>query len=94
MTRIPIFLFLFILSGVALCVPPGMVLVPAGEFTMGTDDPQAPDNQRPARTVAVDAFYMDVHEVTNAEFEAFIRDGGYTTREYWTEVGWEFIQHD
>lgn len=47
-------------------VPEGMVLVPAGEFTMGVDD-ESPD-ERPARTIMVEAFYIDKYEVTNAEF--------------------------
>ena len=72
--------------------PKGMVLIPAGEFTMGTDDPNAPDEQRPARKVNVDAFYIDKHEVTNAQFQEFILADGYNKREYWTKAGWDFIQ--
>ena len=72
--------------------PKGMVLVPAGEFTMGTDDPQVPDDQRPARKVNVDAFYIDKHEVTNAQFQEFILADGYNKREYWTKDGWNFTQ--
>ena len=74
--------------------PEGMVLVPAGEFTMGTDDPNAPDDQRPARKVNVDAFYIDKHEVTNAQFKEFILADGYKKREYWTKEGWDFIQKE
>ena len=48
-----------------------MVLIPAGEFLMGTNDPFANDMQ-PVRTVYVDAFYMDTTEVTNADFKAFV----------------------
>ena len=47
-----------------------MVLIPAGEFQMGSDI--GIDNQRPVHTVYVDAFYMDVYEVTNAQFKAFV----------------------
>lgn len=48
-------------------MPPGMVLVPAGEFVMGADN-SAPD-ERPRRTVNVPAFYIDKFEVTNKEFK-------------------------
>ena len=72
--------------------PKRMVLVPAGEFTMGTDDPNAPADQRPARKVNVDTFYIDKHEVTNAQFQEFILADGYNKREYWTKTGWNFIQ--
>src|SRR4029077_13791377 len=50
--------------------PAGMVWIPGGEFAMGSD--QFPD-ARPVHRVAVDGFWMDVTEVTNAEFDAFVR---------------------
>jgi len=50
----------------------GMVLIPAGEFLMGSNDPQAGNNEQPAHRVYVDAFYMDVHEVTNLEYKRFV----------------------
>ncbi|XP_006897144.1 PREDICTED: sulfatase-modifying factor 1 [Elephantulus edwardii] len=57
-----------------------MVLIPAGTFTMGTDDPQIQqDGEAPARRVTVHAFYMDAHEVSNAEFEKFVNATGYLT---------------
>ena len=74
--------------------PEGMVRVPKGEFTMGTNDPQANSNQRPAHKVYLDAFYIDKHEVTNAQFEEFIFAGGYKKKKYWTQAGWEFIQKE
>ena len=46
-----------------------MVLIPAGEFQMGSD---AEDNEKPVHTVYVNAFYMDTYEVTNAQFKAFV----------------------
>src|SRR3954454_19900144 len=51
--------------------PPGMAWVPGGEFTMGTDDPEAAPAERPAHRVSVDGFWMDVTEVTNAQFRRF-----------------------
>lgn len=60
--------------------PTKMVLIPAGVFTMGTDDPQIKqDGEAPARRVAIDAFYMDAYEVSNAEFEKFVNSTGYLT---------------
>ncbi|XP_067907565.1 formylglycine-generating enzyme isoform X3 [Heterodontus francisci] len=57
-----------------------MVLIPGGVFTMGTDNPGIPqDGEGPARKVHVKQFYMDTYEVTNAEFERFVRATGYTT---------------
>ncbi|MEV6524714.1 ergothioneine biosynthesis protein EgtB [Longispora sp. NPDC051575] len=67
----------------------GEVLVPAGPFTMGTDfEPWALDNERPAHRVDVPAFLIDAAPVTNAGFEAFVRDGGYSDERWWTPDGW------
>ena len=49
-----------------------MVLIPAGEFQMGSDDSDANDDEKPVHTVYVDAFYIDKYEVTNAQFKAFV----------------------
>ncbi|XP_039096238.1 formylglycine-generating enzyme isoform X1 [Hyaena hyaena] len=60
--------------------PTKMALIPAGVFTMGTDDPQIKqDGEAPARRVAIDAFYMDAYEVSNADFEKFVNSTGYLT---------------
>ena len=37
--------------------PPGMVWVPGGEFSMGTDDPDSMPNERPAHRVRVGGFW-------------------------------------
>ena len=52
--------------------PEGMVLIPAGTFEMGSEDEDAADGEQPVHTVHLDAFYMDIHEVTNAQFKAFV----------------------
>ena len=50
--------------------PEGMVLIPAGEFQMGSNDGDT--DEKPVHTVHVDAFYMDKYEVTNAEYKKFV----------------------
>ncbi len=50
----------------------GMVLIPAGEFQMGSPDADPNDNRHPLHPVYTDAFYMDVHEVTNAAYKTFV----------------------
>jgi formylglycine-generating enzyme required for sulfatase activity len=47
-----------------------MVYVPAGEFTMGSDEGN--DNEKPVHTVYLDAFYIDKTEVTNAQYRACV----------------------
>lgn len=57
----------------------GMVLIPGGVFDMGGDNSQASEDEYPKHKVQVDAFYMDVTEVTNAQFKKFIDATGYVT---------------
>ncbi len=52
--------------------PEGMVLVPAGEFQMGSEDAEADNDEQPVHTVHVDAFYMDAYEVTNLDYKKFV----------------------
>ena len=52
--------------------PEGMVLIPAGQFQMGSTDEDAEADEQPVHTVYVDAFYMDIYEVTNAQYKAFV----------------------
>jgi len=54
-----------------------MVWVPGGTFTMG-ENPRYPE-EGPPRQVTVEGFWMDAHEVTNAQFEAFVAATGYVT---------------
>jgi len=48
-------------------VPPGMVLVPGGSFSMGASLSDGNPDELPVHTVSVSAFYMDLCEVTNDE---------------------------
>jgi formylglycine-generating enzyme required for sulfatase activity len=59
--------------------PEGMQFIPGGVFTMGSVDPNAPAEERPAHPVEVSAFFIDTTEVTNAEFQRFIDETGYIT---------------
>jgi len=54
--------------------PPGMVLVPAGDFLMGSDERNAEPDERPLRRVFVPAFYIDRLEVTNRRYQEFKKD--------------------
>jgi sulfatase modifying factor 1 len=54
----------------------GMALIPGGSFQMGSNDFE---DAKPVHKVAVKGFWMDVHEVTNEEFEKFVKATGYKT---------------
>jgi gamma-glutamyl hercynylcysteine S-oxide synthase len=70
---------------------PPMVEVPGGEAQVGTDSLLAYDNERPAHRVRLRPFLLDTHPVTCAAFGQFIRAGGYTRRELWSEEGWRWV---
>ena len=53
-------------------IPDGMVLIPEGEFQMGSNDGDADNDEQPVHTVHLDTFYIDENEVTNGEFKDFI----------------------
>ena len=48
-----------------------MVLIPEGEFMMGSEEPDAAPNEQPLTQVILSEFYMSGHPVTNAEYEQF-----------------------
>lgn len=57
----------------------GMVLIPGGIFDMGGDNNQADADELPKHKVQVSPFYMDMTEVTNAQFKKFVDATGYVT---------------
>jgi len=59
--------------------PEAMAWIPPGQFVMGTDAPDVPANERPAHLVAVNGFWLDVHDVTNAQYREFADATGYVT---------------
>ena len=65
----------------------GMVLIPAGEFQMGSNSGDS--NEKPIHSVYIDAFYMDEYEVTNAEYAAFLNAKGKHTEsgKTWLDIG-------
>jgi formylglycine-generating enzyme required for sulfatase activity len=68
--------------------------VPAGDFLMGntkeTDD-RAHGDEMPQRRITLPAFCIAKYPITNAQYQTFIDDDGYTEkwRKCWTDAGWE-----
>jgi serine/threonine protein kinase len=65
--------------------PPNMVFVKAGTFKMGTDDPNSTPEQRPGHAVDLDAFYLDLYEVTNEDYGRFVRQTHHDPPPDWTQ---------
>jgi len=57
----------------------GMTYISGGTFMMGGDNDQARADEFPKHQVRVDGFWMDEHEVTNAQFREFVNATGYVT---------------
>nr|BFE55848.1 ergothioneine biosynthesis protein EgtB [Dactylosporangium thailandense] len=69
----------------------GEVLVPGGPFTMGTStEAWALDNERPAHTVDVPAFWIDRAPVTNGQYAAFLDETAANPPLHWSRDpgGW------
>ena len=59
-----------------------MVLIPAGNFQMGSNDGDD-DDEKPVHIVHIDAFYMDADEVTNAQYRKFMSATGHRKPSYY-----------
>jgi formylglycine-generating enzyme required for sulfatase activity len=61
-------------------LPGEMILIPGGDFEMGSD---GDGDHAPGHAVAIEPFYLDGFEVTNAEYHAFCLDTGRGLPEFW-----------
>lgn len=57
-----------------------MVQLPRGTFFMGTNEPViVADGEGPERSITIESFWLDIHEVSNRQFRDFVRESGYKT---------------
>ena len=69
-----------------------MVRFGGGQACLGTSDRMAAyDNERPVHAVDIAPFTIDVFPVTNGDYLEFMREGGHSRRELWTDSGWEWL---
>ena len=69
-----VLLAVMITSAAALAQPSAMIEVPAGAFTMGSND--GPEDERPAHAQHLATFWIDRLPVTHAGFAAFLNATG------------------
>ena len=73
---------------------------PGGLVSLGTDterldgDTFAFDNESPEHSVYLNPYALANRLVTNAEFRAFVDDGGYERPEFWLADGWAIVQQE
>jgi iron(II)-dependent oxidoreductase len=70
------------------------VNVPGGTFLLGATpaEPFIFDNEKWAHPVVVQPFAIARQAVTQAEFAAFVEEGGYERPEWWSAAGWQWRQ--
>ena len=68
----------------AMSAPAGMAYVPGGTFRMGRNDGDTEGNDSPAHDATVSAFYMDIYETTNEDYQKFIKAIGHQPPQTWT----------
>jgi iron(II)-dependent oxidoreductase len=73
---------------------PGDAAVPGGTWRLGSTaaDGFIFDNEKWAHETPLAPFHIARAPVTNAEFAAFVEDGGYGVREFWSDAGWAWRQ--
>src|SRR5205814_1348475 len=68
-----------------------MKWIQAGDFIRGSDDASVIANEHPAAPAHVEGFWIDEHDVTNAEFRKFVEATGYVTTAE-RPVDWEVLK--
>jgi sulfatase modifying factor 1 len=66
-------------TATATLTPTGMASIPAGVSLMGGDNDQARPDELPKHKITIPAFLMDKTEVTNAQFQHFVKTTHYMT---------------
>lgn len=62
-----------------------MMLIPKGEFMMGTND-GCHGHEKPRHKVYLNDYYMDRYEVTNVQYRKFVNATGHTPPQYWDDL--------
>lgn len=70
-----------------------MVFIKGGTYLMGGDNALAAEDELPKHAVEVSSFWMDTHEVTNAQFRRFVEATGYVTTAE-RKPDWEQLKHE
>ncbi len=73
----------------------GMAEIEGGLFELGySGSGFAYDNEKPAHTVYLQDYAIDLAPVSNGEYQAFMEDGGYRDHRLWFSDAWSLIQQE
>jgi ergothioneine biosynthesis protein EgtB len=67
-------------------------IVEDGIYPIGSSSPTAYDNECPPFEIELDGFRIASTQVSNAQYLAFMLDGGYERPEFWSDSGWQWSQ--
>jgi ergothioneine biosynthesis protein EgtB len=76
-----------------------MVRIPGGVFELGFDilkwkDQFAYDIEMPQHKVYLNDYFIENAPVTNGEYLAFLKDGGYKSFRFWLDEGWQWVNQN
>jgi len=64
-----------------------------GNFSVGSPmEPEAFDNELPPQNITLQQFLLADSPVSNGDWLAFINDGGYQNKKYWSDAGWQWCE--
>ena len=63
-----------------------MATIPAGDFWMGVDGLQGLEDERPRHQIRLDAYLMDLYEVTVGRYTVFLSQSERTPPAFWETV--------
>lgn len=72
------------------CLYPDMIYIPGGVCMLGSTN--ISDKNPLRQNVQIDGFFIEEREVTNEQFERFVKAGGYSDKTYWDKEAWEKIR--
>ncbi len=65
---------------------------PAGNYSVGASEGFYFDNEGPCHNVYLPGFRLANRPSSNAEYMAFMEDGGYTNSRHWLSEGWAWVK--
>ena len=70
-----------------------MILIPEGEFLMGSANSEGYRNESPQRKVYLDSYYIDKFEVTNVQYREFMKETGRKSPRDWSDYDTRWLNH-
>ena len=68
--------------------------ITGGHYQVGSDTIMSYDNERPRHDIELNNFSIAERPASNAEYLAFMQDGGYQQQTLWSDEGWQWLQQN